>query len=112
MDSGSDVTIISEDLAQDLLLKPSAGSEIAIRQLQGTAHTLGSATFEASILGQKRNITAQILPDFRHHLLLGQDSSSQFDLVVDLTTKQVFTKEQFQPANETLRGARFGNGRT
>jgi len=81
VDSGSDLTCISEETCKNLKIQPQIKSSIKVKQIVSTTHTLGCIKINLTIGKLTKTIKIHVLPGSFKFLLLGMDFLPSFNLI-------------------------------
>ena len=83
IDTGANIHIMNDVLAHHLSLVPQPPA-ISIRQLEGSAKSIGRVTVKLQISHVIKEVTIHIIKDFLHPLLLGIKLGDQYDIHLNL----------------------------
>ena len=86
VDSGSTISIASENTLKELKLQIKPNSSIILNQISGRTQTLGSFTASLKIQNTIHTTTFHVVPRSPYPLLLGLDVGQQFGLKIDLNS--------------------------
>ena len=83
VDTGANVNLMPESVVYEFGLILDRTTARPVKTASGFAQTLGSATFELTINGNKKTISALVIRDFEYTLLLSRTTCHLFKLVID-----------------------------
>ena len=89
VDSGSTISVASEQTLQRLNKQLTPNSAIHVRQVSGKTKTVGCFQGQLKIATKVQTINFHVIPNFKYPLLLGLDAGQQFGLQLDLNTCKV-----------------------
>ena len=88
LDTGSTICVMSLDAARRAHLRPDSRFALTIRQIDGTAKTLGRVDAKLQIGRQSRMTSFQVIDTFAYEMLLGVDVARDFGLKIDFSRQQ------------------------
>jgi hypothetical protein len=94
LDTASTINIMPELIAKQHNLKINSKKSIKLDLAEGSTNTLGTVSFNLTIGSLTHTITAQVICDFRYHLLLGTDIGKLFPIHIDLQSREAVLNHQ------------------